>query len=260
MVRIHALTLVKPMSTALPPWLFCLAPDRGRHDHAQTPRPVDARAVGARCLDEAEHHVRHYELGHAAAEVAPAAGSRIGSANDRACEHLRAPDLARHEGGERETDQEACGNERAGALCEGEGDDARDAEPEQQEEGLTGAELVAERAGQNAHRDGTAHCGRAGVGDVGAGEADAAVGGRAFDVWHQRGGREHREEGAKEAERRYPEGVHVRLWCVGNKALKERREELGRLVLRVDRDGESAAVNVGHASRVDPLRLERLVK
>eukprot|EP00967_Tisochrysis_lutea_P143972 scaffold268237_cov28-Tisochrysis_lutea.AAC.4 len=110
MARIQALTLEKPMRAAVAPRPFSLAPD--------PPRAVDASGISARRPEEAEHHVRHHELSDATAQVAPPARCGVRGAHNGAREHLGAPDLARDEGGEREANQQARGNQGAGALCE----------------------------------------------------------------------------------------------------------------------------------------------
>mmetsp|Transcript_16661 Transcript_16661/g.50389 ORF Transcript_16661/g.50389 Transcript_16661/m.50389 type:complete len:426 (-) Transcript_16661:319-1596(-) len=143
-----------------------------RHDVAEAPRSVDF-VVGEGHHDEED--VRHRQVGDAAAEVAPAAGGGVDGPDDALGEHLRAPDLAGDEGGEREADERAAGDEGIGVLRGREDDEAGQRRKEEDAHGLACSKLVAERAGEETHRDGRADGGGARRGELVRREAQPAL-------------------------------------------------------------------------------------
>eukprot|EP00964_Phaeocystis_antarctica_P036554 scaffold20882_cov71-Phaeocystis_antarctica.AAC.4 len=139
-----------------------------RHDVAQPPRHVLPLRRSARDgAVEAEEDEGHGKVGHAAAEVAPAGGRRVGQAHNRlgvhlpgkhgvqtgwragACRgervlaHLSAPDLGAHEGGEGEADDHAADDPAGGILHEHNAEDGRGGDPQQKRDAAARAQHVA---------------------------------------------------------------------------------------------------------------------
>ena len=179
----------------------------------------------------------HREVGDTTAEVTPAGGGRVGDTDDGLGEHLGAPGLARHEGGEREADDATEEDEEGGRVDEHDANDRRGRAEEEEAETLAGAELVADPAHHEAEEDG-AHD-REGARETPLAVGHAQVG---LDVRDERRRGEGRVEGREEAEPRGVEGAHVRV----RRVAEGRQERILRgLVLGVDRDLVLAAEDVG---------------
>lgn len=175
--------------------------DEGGDDGDGTPGHLGGHAG----LEEGEEDGSHDELGDTATEVAPATDEGVGGTNDLLGEHAGSPVLAHDEGTTDEADEETEDDESSGRVDEAGAGGGDGAAAQDHGEEDTGTVLVAHRAEDETHADGT------GDGDDGGGPdlllGDAKV--RA-DLGKKRGDGEPDEEGNEEAPPRAVEGAHVR--------------------------------------------------
>jgi hypothetical protein len=175
------------------------------HEAGDDVRPAPG---GVDAALSAGHHAgvdeRHEELSDAAAEVTPARGGGVGDADALAVEHAGHPELARHEGGQTETDAEAADQEAGGVFDVGHAEAERSGEQEDDGQAVARSYHVADGSHDDTGDDGAGDGGEAGVAEVGLGELEVLA-----DDRHHGCGREGGHEGHEEADPRHVEGSMV---------------------------------------------------
>ena len=114
-------------------------------------------------LQDAGVDQRHDQLRGAAAHVAPARGKRVGGAHHLSVEHARAPELTRHEVGQRKANEQTDGDEAAGVGDQGHAEHAGRGQHQCGGDAEARAKLVHEAAHEGTRRQCAAHRRDAGI-------------------------------------------------------------------------------------------------
>lgn len=211
------------------------------HEEGQPPRREVLRAH----LPDELVQQWHDELRGAAAHVAPPGGGAVGQAHDLGVEHGAHPELAAHEGGQREADAEARHDEARDAVDGCHGEHGRRGGHDEEGAAVARPNQVAHQAHHQSREDGARHGRDPGVADVELVQVQVVT-----DDRDQRRRRERGREAHEEGEPGDVEGAHVRR--------RQRQQlQLLRLVLRIHGQRELGCrlvglLHPGHAQRAHP--------